>query len=115
MIVAFDRGGVLDAKPQCVELAKALIRDGHTVWCISHLSFEHEVNSATSDLTRIIPELTLIGWVFESRPFTAQIEYEVGLKKAEIMKARGCSILWDDREQFCKAVRDSGLQAFHVL
>ncbi len=121
--IAFDYGGTLrvtDGIPALREMVGRLNQANIPVVIISAIS----VGYPTSGIEQEIRELTdsrgaslkfdAVRFVYYPHPFTEQDIYEAGEKKADVMKELGASLIYDDSDHVCRAVRDKNLLAVRV-
>lgn len=126
MIIAFDRGGVLDRHYDVIRLANAAADAGHTVFCISAVDgrpgetwreltarYERHHADVIAKLYRRVPDLAGV-YFTPAPPGHPRRAYLAGQAKVERMRALGCTLLVDDNPDVCRAVRDAGLLALHL-
>lgn len=122
--VAFDFGGTLrvqDGVAELRDLVAALNKANVPCVVISaieegaptHYAQAEIASWTSSDGTPL--RFSQVSFVRYSQPATEQELYNVGLKKAEVMKSLGAKILFDDLEIVCRAVKDSGMEAVRAL
>ena len=105
MKIAFDWFDTLSNVPEMRELLKACQTAGHECFVISgalpdwSLEQHQKFLDENSPTTKNFPTL-----------YTPS-DYEQGQKKLEIMKREGINILFDDKLDICRPIREAGLIA----
>lgn len=124
MRIAFDYGGVLQTHRWCREMAKALIKAGHDVYCISAVPNSWRGNDRRVKEVKAlrIPFkdifITYHDVVSETPEGGATVTHEqawaAGVEKAKVMKDNKIDILIDDLPQIILAVREAGFIGLHL-
>lgn len=126
MKIAFDYGGVLQTHDWLREMAKALLKAGHEVYCITAIPHEkygietHDQRyKAVTDLD--IPFTSIVITYHDMVKaengvvtVTDEQAWEAGREKVKAMKQLGATILVDDLPQIILAVREAGLIGLHL-
>lgn len=124
MLVAFDCQGVLiddGDTPEVLEtrtkgklmpeFVRMMVDSGATVVCISAVPEASEAKGYEV-LCKLLRGIPLHGIYPAFIPPGATLQ-QVGAAKAEVMKAIGAAVLFDDIPEVCEAVRAAGLLAIH--
>jgi hypothetical protein len=115
MKIAFDYGGVLAQHEWIRDMAKALLKDGHEVYCITAAPNSiKETGQREKEVAAFNIPFTKVFVTYHPDHVTHQVAYEVGHDKALVMKQNNIEILIDDLPPIIQAVRQHGLIGLHV-
>jgi len=105
-IFGFDWGGTLNENPALIDIANALLKDGHEAHVIS-VAWPHEDRLKRVQKHNVAP-FTDIHVILE----TGNTQH--GIEKVKIMNQIGCTVIFDDNDDVIKHVKAAGLLALKV-
>jgi hypothetical protein len=116
MKYGFDFNGVLSHHQWARDMANALLKDGHEVYCITAAGMAEKENGKQVEIVKSlgIPFTGIEVVAGNPHAVGAQAHFEAGLLKADVMKRLGVVVLLDDVPPVVIAVRQQGLVALHV-
>lgn len=114
--IAFDYGKALEDHEQLVGLAASAAKSGkvHLICAISDTEHEPDIRDECKKMPFKFASLNFLLFDLNKvRPGGVE-EFEIGKRKAAVMKKVGATILVDDNPYICAAVREAGLIALKI-